>query len=325
MSVQALAYVVAALLSAIALLLLLVRPRSRPPVVLPPPYYQGIALLCACVVTLAITGASLPTEFAIGVAVLFLLLALPAFVHFRSVRVFGATVDGVREFLARTPELSGYRVRARGAAVAEVVPGSGERGWILSLLRANAKDLPRVEERALAKPRRIAGALSLVCAVIMGGLGVYVSMLGVFNVAEGDELPELTLVRLDGSRVATSSLRGKVAIINFFATWCGPCVAELGTFEKDVWPVVREDPDLELVTIDVGEEKNKVEEFLKIDPHPWPFWLDTRGDAFAEIANGGIPKTLIVDRSGRIRYLHAGWGPDVGAWIVGEAQSVADE
>jgi cytochrome c biogenesis protein CcmG/thiol:disulfide interchange protein DsbE len=122
---------------------------------------------------------------------------------------------------------------------------------------------------------------------------------------EGDRAPELALLDLEGRRVELSALRGRVVILNFWATWCAPCKAEI----PDLAAVYAANRGrcLELlgVSADSGgrDEVAAAARELGID---YPVLLDDEyaaGDAFRVV---GLPRTVVVDAGGRIRKVFEG-------------------
>jgi peroxiredoxin len=77
----------------------------------------------------------------------------------------------------------------------------------------------------------------------------------------GQTVTSFTVTTIDGRVMSMSALRGKVVLINFFATWCGPCMSELPKVEKDVWQQLRSN---DFIVIAIGREHSK-EELIKFN------------------------------------------------------------
>jgi thiol:disulfide interchange protein DsbD len=121
-----------------------------------------------------------------------------------------------------------------------------------------------------------------------------------------EPLPAVSLNLIKGGQLATDSLRGKVALINFWATWCVPCKAEIPTFnqfDKDY-----KARGLEIVGIALDEEgAAKVKPFLKENPMNYAVAVGDKSTATAfSVDDTKLPITLIVDKQGRVRFRHVG-------------------
>jgi thiol:disulfide interchange protein DsbD len=121
-----------------------------------------------------------------------------------------------------------------------------------------------------------------------------------------EALPSVSLSLLKGGAIATDSLRGKVALINFWATWCVPCKAEIpwfNQFDKDY-----KARGLEVVGVSLDEEgAAKVKPFLKDNPMNYSVALGDQAAADAFKVDGNkLPVTLLVDKQGRVRFKHVG-------------------
>ncbi|MCG3161603.1 MAG: Thiol-disulfide oxidoreductase ResA [Acidobacteria bacterium] len=125
------------------------------------------------------------------------------------------------------------------------------------------------------------------------------------NEGIGDPL-KFTLTRLDGSPLKMEDHRGKVIVMNFWATWCGPCLTEMPLFEKTI-AKYKEDKDVVFLAITTDEDRELVAPFLK----QYKFNLPV---AYAEYINdhfaiSSIPTTIILDRKGEIAFRQAGFNP----------------
>ncbi len=109
---------------------------------------------------------------------------------------------------------------------------------------------------------------------------------------------DFTLGSLDGSRRSLSSFKGKVVFLSFWATWCGPCKAELPSIQALYNKL--ESKGLAVVAVDMGEQKPVVAQFVKDYSLTFPVLLD--GDVAVGSAYGAssIPTNYLLDRSGRL-------------------------
>lgn len=121
--------------------------------------------------------------------------------------------------------------------------------------------------------------------------------------------PGLTLERAGGGTLALTALRGKVVVINFWATWCGPCRREMPSLER--LHATLKDPALVIVGIDAGETAEKIAEFSQHadTPPTYALVLDLHGDALKAFGVRGLPTTYVLDKQGRIAYRALGPRP----------------
>ena len=110
--------------------------------------------------------------------------------------------------------------------------------------------------------------------------------------------PDFTLPGNDGKKTRLQSLRGKVVVINFWATWCGPCVAELPSL-KQMSDQLR-GPRFTLLTVDVQEEPGRVQAFLQRYGMSLSVLYDEEGDVQQLYGVRGLPTTIVVDAAGNL-------------------------
>lgn len=119
--------------------------------------------------------------------------------------------------------------------------------------------------------------------------------------------PDFTLPSTDGTTVTLSSLRGHPVILNFWATWCPPCRAEMPELEA-FWKGYGSE-DLILLGIDQGESRDVVKRFTRTEIDiTFPLLLDTRADVGALFGVRALPTTIFIDADGRIQKIMVG-GP----------------
>jgi thiol-disulfide isomerase/thioredoxin/outer membrane lipoprotein-sorting protein len=124
----------------------------------------------------------------------------------------------------------------------------------------------------------------------------------------GDKVPPLKLKSADGKVVALDSFRGQPVMLDFWATWCGPCVKALPQLARIYGEA--KDKGLVLLAVDQDEEANTATEFLAKKGYTWPDFHD--GDAEIEklVGSSGIPRTMLIDAQGKIIYDASGMDED---------------
>ncbi len=123
----------------------------------------------------------------------------------------------------------------------------------------------------------------------------------------------------DGARLA--DFRGRVVVVNLWATWCAPCLTEMPTLAA-LATAYADQPDFEVlpISVDVADQRERAIVFMDGQP-PLPFYNDpTFQLPFAFGARGGMPQTILLDRQGRVRATLTG-GAD---WSGPEARALID-
>jgi cytochrome c biogenesis protein CcmG/thiol:disulfide interchange protein DsbE len=138
----------------------------------------------------------------------------------------------------------------------------------------------------------------------------------------GNPAPDFTLADLDGNDVSLSDFEGKVIILDFWATWCGPCVVEIPYFIKMQEEFAEQ--GFTMLGISVDEDRDVVPQFVEEHGINYPVLM---ADGVVQGLYGGvnaIPTTLVIDREGIVRRYYVGTQPepvfrsDVMALLAGE-------
>ena len=119
----------------------------------------------------------------------------------------------------------------------------------------------------------------------------------------GDTYRDFTGALTDSSSFKLSDHEGKVILLNFWATWCGPCVGEMPAFPK---LVEKYGDDLVLVAVNCGENKKTVKDFLDSNDYSFNAVLDPDYAISDLYPTDGIPYTLIIGRDGKIAEIELG-------------------
>ena len=123
---------------------------------------------------------------------------------------------------------------------------------------------------------------------------------------EGAEAPDFTVEMTDGSTVTLSSLRGKVVLLNFWATWCPPCREELSHVQQQIIDRFAAQ-EFVFLPISRGEQRATVEAFRAKTGYAFPMGLDPDETIYKRYATRFIPRNFLIDRTGRVVKVSVGY------------------
>ncbi len=148
--------------------------------------------------------------------------------------------------------------------------------------------------------KRWFAALGVVCSAL------FFSAASNANEVSG-EAPDFTLKSSTGKNLQLSDFRGQVLLINFWATWCGPCRQEMPKL-NDIHKRYKR-AGVAVWGVNVEDDSNLADTFLSNNPVDFPVLYDVTSKV-SELYNvDAMPTTVIVDRDGKMRYLHRGYKP----------------
>lgn len=133
------------------------------------------------------------------------------------------------------------------------------------------------------------------------GSRMIASMRGKLNQPATGDAMEIAFTALDGTKVDLAAMKGKVVLVDFWATWCGPCVGELPNVKKafDTYHA----KGFEIIAISLDQEKDALEAFIKKENMTWPQAFDGKGwgsDIARKFGINSIPATFLIGKDGKV-------------------------
>ena len=128
----------------------------------------------------------------------------------------------------------------------------------------------------------------------------------------GDISPIFSVPTINGQDL---DLHDKVVVLNFFATWCGPCMDEMPSLEKSVWDEFK-NKGLILASIGQGHSQSELERFQRQNSYSFPLVADPSREIYHQFATAYIPRAVVIGKDGRIKFQSVGYTPQDFAALV---------
>jgi len=122
----------------------------------------------------------------------------------------------------------------------------------------------------------------------------------------GNNMPAFTTTSLSGNTFSSDNLKGKVVLINFWATWCPPCRAEMLLIQKDIYDKLK-DENFALLGISRGELRDTVKNFIDKNKYTFPIYLDTNKKIYNLFASKYVPRSFVIGKDGKVKMTTIGF------------------
>ncbi|OBZ18819.1 alkyl hydroperoxide reductase [Bacillus sp. FJAT-27264] len=157
----------------------------------------------------------------------------------------------------------------------------------------------------MGKARKLVQIVILLLVVLLGGYAIATSVFGGDGKPkEGSKAPAFDLLGLDGKAHTLNEYKGKAVVLNFWGSWCAPCVKEMPALQAQ-WEKWK-DQGVVVVGVNVGEDQMTVENFVKMVNINFPIVMDPGRNAVRSYGISPMPTTFFINKKGKVDSIHIG-------------------
>ena len=124
---------------------------------------------------------------------------------------------------------------------------------------------------------------------------------------KGEAMPKFELTSSVYGDIKPADLKGKVVLINLFATWCGPCQTELAEVQEILWPKYKDNQDFLLLVIGREHTDEQLQKYNERKQFTFPLYPDPKREVFSLFAEKYIPRAYLFDKEGKLIYSSVGY------------------
>jgi peroxiredoxin len=140
----------------------------------------------------------------------------------------------------------------------------------------------------------------------------------------GENLPDFEVQLLDGGKLTTAQTRGKILLINFWATWSPPCLEEFARLKPEILDRFT-GPDFVFLSISREDTPEQVKTFREKTGYIFSVGMDPRREIFSKFATATIPRDFVINKTGKITYMTNGYTPKTFNDMVKHIQTLLNE
>ena len=130
------------------------------------------------------------------------------------------------------------------------------------------------------------------------------------ELALGSDMPSFTIESSVYGKITSADLKGKVVLINLFATWCPPCQKELAEVQQVLWPKYKDNKNFKMLVLGREHTDADLEKYNQKKGFTFPLYPDPARGVFSKFADQTIPRTYLYGKDGKLVYLAIGYSPE---------------
>jgi len=123
----------------------------------------------------------------------------------------------------------------------------------------------------------------------------------------GEMMPSFSIVSDNGTKINSAELKGKVVLINFFATWCPPCQKELASVQQTLWPKYKDNDKFVMLVIGREHSDKELATYNEKKGFTFPLYPDKNRAIFGAFAKSLIPRSYLIGKDGKVIYAGKGY------------------
>ena len=155
--------------------------------------------------------------------------------------------------------------------------------------------------------------------VLVGMIGVVSAQQSETLVKVGETVPDFKVQMFDGKNVDIRDYKGKVVLLNFWATWCSPCRQELARVQKEIIDRFK-GKDFVFLPVSREDSYDKIAAFRKQTGHTFPMGMDPDRKIYSKFATASIPRNFLIGRNGKIIFMEEGYSEESFAKLIKEIE-----
>lgn len=171
-------------------------------------------------------------------------------------------------------------------------------------MRSTSAAVPRTAAADLRPAALLLLLSALAAALLLAGCGGTAGDGGDGSTSGPQPNADFRLAALDGGEISPRDFDGEVVLVDFWATWCGPCHKQADILEE-IYADVRGN-GVQFLAVNLGEDLETVREFVADDPYPYPVLLDPEDQLSYDFGIYGLPTVMVVDTQGKVSYFEIG-------------------